>query len=223
MKKAVIIYSGGMDSFTLLHHAIKDSGGTEHVAALSFDYGQKHKKELHYAIKTCVNLGVTHRIIRLHDLQDILKSALTTSSPVPEGHYTDENMKLTVVPNRNMIMLSMAAGYAITAKASRIYYGAQAGDYPIYPDCRKEFVDALNVALDKGNYDAPRIVTPFIHFFKQDILRHGINNLALTPHDYIDTWTCYNGRKKACGVCGSCTERLEAFEAMHLIDPLEYE
>ena len=138
---------------------------------------------------------------------------------IPEGHYADDNMKSTMVPNRNMILLSLAIGYAVDIGASKVYYGAHSGDHSIYPDCRPEFVHAMNDVAKIANYEPVEIVTPYLTGDKISILRDG---LAMGL-DYGKSWTCYNGREKACGKCGSCVERLEAFELNNTRDPLPYE
>lgn len=217
MKKAIVIYSGGMDSFTALHKAIKTN---DEVAAISFNYGQRHKKELEYASRVCEELGLEHRIVDLSAINPLLAgSALTDDISVPEGHYEEVSMKQTVVPNRNMIMLSIAVGYAVSVEAQSVYFGAHSGDHAIYPDCRTEFVEAMNAVCAIANYQAVEIRAPYLHKNKIDILADGIE-LGL---DYAQTWTCYNGREKACGKCGSCQERLEAFELNGIKDPLAYE
>lgn len=212
---SVVIYSGGMDSFTLLNRVIRDEG-VDNVVALSFDYGQRHVKELSLAKGVCFDLKVKHHVILLPALRG---SALTDDVAVPEGHYADENMKQTVVPNRNMVMLSIAASYTIANKHDVVYYGAHAGDHAIYPDCRREFIEAVTNAICIGNYSPCQIVAPYVDLSKGSILAEGLN-MGL---DYSLTWTCYNGREKACGKCGSCVERLEAFDYCLANDPLEYE
>lgn len=205
-EKVVVIYSGGMDSFTVLNRALKDG---KHVYALSFDYGQKHVKELECAAKVCESLNVPHKIIDITAINQLLAgSSLTDDIDIPEGHYEDDNMKSTVVPNRNMILLSLAVGYAVSVEASQVYYGAHSGDHAIYPDCRPEFVEKMNDVCQIANYEPVEIYSPYLHVSKIDILTDGLN-MGL---DYSDTWTCYNGREKACGKCGACQERLEAFE-----------
>lgn len=215
--KAVVIYSGGMDSFTVLNKAIKE--GLE-VYALSFDYGQKHNKELKYAADVCSELNINHRIIDITAINQLLQSSsLTSDEAIPEGHYEADNMKSTVVPNRNMILLSLAIGYAVDLGADKVFYGAHAGDHAIYPDCRPEFVQKMKDVASIANYEPVDIVTPYLNSDKIQILAEGLD-MGL---DYGKTWTCYNGREKACGKCGSCVERLEAFEKNNIIDPLEYE
>ncbi|MGB1030325.1 MAG: 7-cyano-7-deazaguanine synthase, partial [Pseudoalteromonas marina] len=146
-------------------------------------------------------------------------SSLTDNIDVPEGHYEEESMKSTIVPNRNMILLSLAVGYAVSLKASQVYYGAHSGDHAIYPDCRPEFVQKMDDVCRIANYDAVEIFSPYLNNTKIDILTDGIK-MGL---DYSQTWTCYNGREKACGKCGACQERLEAFALNNITDPLEYE
>lgn len=217
--KAVVVYSGGMDSYTVLHEAI--SKGKE-VYALSFNYGQKHNKELIIAAQVCRELGVSHKVVDITAINSLMAgSSLTSDSneAIPEGDYEDANMKSTVVPNRNMVLISMAIAYAVSLEASQVFYGAHSGDHDIYPDCRPEFVEAMNAVSLIANYQAVEIVAPFLRSSKADILAAGINMKL----DYAKTWTCYNGREKACGKCGSCLERLESFKAHGLVDPIPYE
>ena len=216
-QKVVVIFSGGMDSFTVLNLAAKQ--GLE-VFALSFDYGQKHKKELDYAARACTILGVKHKVVDISAINQLIGgSSLTSDIEVAEGHYEEESMKSTVVPNRNMILLSMAVGYAVSISANKVYYGAHAGDHAIYPDCRPEFVHKMNAVCAIANYEAVEIVTPYLDVSKTAILTAGLE-MGL---DYNQTWTCYNGREKACGKCGACQERLEAFTENGISDTLEYE
>lgn len=213
----VVIYSGGMDSFTLLHRAL---AGGRSVHALSFNYGQRHVRELDAAESVCRALGVPHKIIDIRAMGEVMAgSSLTGGEPVPEGHYEQENMKSTVVPNRNMILLSLATGYAVTVGAGSVWYGAHGGDHAIYPDCRPEFVEKMDAVCRVANYEPVRIEAPYLRANKAEILAEG---LAMGL-DYSQTWTCYNGREKACGRCGSCVERLEAFAAHQRADPLPYE
>ncbi len=217
MEKAVVILSGGMDSTTLLYDAKEKF---EKVYALSFNYGQRHSKELEMAKKTCEKLGIDHKIVDITSIQELLKgSSLTDDIDVPEGHYEQPNMKLTVVPNRNMILLSLAIGYAISLNARNVCYGAHAGDHAIYPDCRKEFVEAMRSVASLCDYEKVKIHAPYLDMDKGDILKRGIE-LGV---DYSLTWTCYKGKEKACGKCGSCIERLEAFKKVGIKDPIEYE
>lgn len=219
MKKAVIILSGGMDSTTLAYDIVK-SGKYEDVFAVSFNYGQTHSKELECAKVTAYKLGLRcHHVVDLSDLGNLLHSALTGSCEVPEGDYDDSNQKLTVVPNRNMIMLSIAAGYAMSIGATDLYYGAHANDFAIYPDCRPEFVEKMNDVLKVAHYTPVRLHVPYQYFGKANIAAKG-KQLGVP---YEDTWTCYKGGEKPCGKCGSCNERLMAFRRANMTDPLEYE
>ena len=216
-QKAVVIYSGGMDSFTLLNRVIHDGYD---VSALTFNYGQKHVKEVEVASTACQKLNVSHKILDISPInQRMQSSSLVGSIDVPEGHYQADNMKRTMVPNRNMILLSLAIGYAVDIEASKVYYGAHSGDQVIYPDCRPEFVHAMNDVAKIANYEPISIETPYLNSTKGEILKDGLS-MNLT---YEHTWTCYNGREKACGKCGACVERLEAFADNHAIDPVEYE
>ncbi|KZN12369.1 7-cyano-7-deazaguanine synthase QueC [Marinomonas sp. TW1] len=216
-EKAVVVYSGGMDSFTVLNTAIKQ--GLE-VYAISFNYGQKHNKELEVAAQVCQSLAIPHKIVDITAINSLMaNSSLTSGEDIPEGHYESDSMKSTVVPNRNMVLLSMAIAYAVSLEAGKVYYGAHSGDHHIYPDCRPEFVDAMNAVAKIANYQAVDIVTPFLQSSKGEILKAGLD-MGL---NYGNTWTCYNGREKSCGKCGACHERLEAFTEQGQTDPLEYE
>jgi len=217
MKKAVLIFSGGLDSTTLLYDLYARG---KDVHAISFDYSQRHSKEIEMAQKTCEKVGVEHTIVDLSGFGRILNNnALTGRIEVPEGHYADESMKLTVVPNRNMIMLSVAIGYAIDIGANHVYYGAHAGDHAIYPDCRPEFVYAIQEVAKVCHYDPVYVHAPYLYMGKDKIVARGLS-LGV---DFATTSTCYQGKEKACGKCGSCTERLEAFALNNAEDPIEYE
>ncbi len=216
-EKVVVIYSGGMDSFTVLNRALKDG---KEVHALSFDYGQRHVKELECASRVCSDLNLSHKVIDISAINQLLSgSSLTDDIEIPEGHYEAENMKSTIVPNRNMVLLSLAVAYAVSVKANQVYYGAHSGDHAIYPDCRPEFVEKMNDVCQIANYESVEIFSPYLTVNKTAILTDGLN-MGL---DYSNTWTCYNGRDKACGKCGACQERLEAFADNQLTDPIAYE
>lgn len=165
-------------------------------------------------------IGIEYKIISLADVVPLLKGSSQTdpSVPVPEGHYAQENMKLTVVPNRNMIMLSIAIAAAIGEKIPVVYYGAHAGDHDIYPDCRQSFVDAMKAAAALCDWTPVTIEAPYLNMTKGDICKKGM--LLSVP--YESTWTCYVGGERPCGKCGSCTERLEAFDFAGATDPLIY-
>ena len=217
-KKVVVIYSGGMDSYTVLHKAIEE-GLTPF--ALTFDYGQRHVKEIQVASDVCQSLDINHKIIDITAINQLIGgSSLTDSSiEVATGDYDNNNMVNTVVPNRNMILLSLAVGYAVSIGAEQVYYGAHSGDHEIYPDCRPIFVEKMNEVAAVANYEKTEIHSPYLNSDKVGILKDGLR-MGL---DYSKTWTCYNGREKACGQCGSCKERLEAFAKNGLSDPISYE
>jgi len=217
----VCIYSGGMDSFTLVTEI--HAAGRLH-SCVSFNYGQRHAKELEYAAAYCHELGVPHTII---DLADIARSCLRGSAltvvgaPMPEGHSEEESMKATVVPSRNLIMLSIASAYAVSHGLRYVAIGVHAGDHVIYPDCRPDFIASADRTLFLANWDPVSVYAPYIAGDKRTILRRGFEtNPAL---DYSKAWTCYKGEQIACGVCGSCQERLQAFAALGIEDPMEYE
>ncbi len=217
MAKVVVIYSGGMDSFTVLNKAL--SLGHE-VYALSFNYGQKHSRELICAKKVCEAKGISHKLADITAISTLMQSSSLVSDDidVPEGHYEAENMKSTVVPNRNMVLISLAIAYAVDIGAQSVWYGAHSGDHTIYPDCRPEFVEKMNQVSHLANFEVVDVFAPYLYQNKIDILRDGIE-MGL---DYGDSWTCYKGLEKACGLCGSCVERLEAFDTLGQVDPIEY-
>lgn len=217
MSTVVVIYSGGMDSYTLLNRALAE--GRE-VRALSFDYGQRHSRELDCAREVCHSLGIAQRVVDITSAQSLLGgSALTGDVSVPEGHYEEAGMRATVVPNRNMILLSLAIGHAVSEGAEAVWYGAHGGDHAIYPDCRPAFVERMDQVAQLANYQPVRVRAPFMAMRKDEILAQG---LAMGL-DYRNTWTCYNGRDRACGRCGACRERLEAFAVNDRVDPAPYE
>lgn len=217
MAKVVVIYSGGMDSFTVLHHALQQG---HEIFAISFNYGQRHVRELDAAAQVCQQLNIPHKVVDITAINSLLAgSSLTSDIAIPEGEYAEDNMRSTVVPNRNMILLSLAIGYAVSIEAEAVYYGAHSGDHDIYPDCRPEFVEKMNAVSLIANYEPIHIEVPYLHSDKAEILAAG---LAMDL-DYSQTWTCYNGREKACGKCSACSERLAAFAANQVVDPLAYE
>lgn len=215
--KAVVLLSGGMDSSTLLYFA--KASGFEPLA-LAVNYGQRHSVELLSAVQVAASAGVPIQVADLSRITPILGGSSQTdeSIPVPEGHYTDPSMKATVVPNRNMLMLSLAAAHAIASGASRVLYAAHAGDHPIYPDCRPEFVMALQQALRFCHYEPIVLDAPFVTVSKAEIVKLG-TTLGV-PFEL--TWSCYQGRVKHCGKCGTCVERREAFELAGVPDPTRY-
>jgi|TARA_R110002020_G_scaffold165056_6_gene352294 7-cyano-7-deazaguanine synthase len=219
------VISGGMDSATMLYKAQQSSmvrEGKFHVEAISFNYGQRHSKELSYAAMLCEKLKVRHDIIDISTLKPhIGGSALTDDIDVPEGHYASESMALTVVPNRNAIMLSIAVGIAVARKAEFVGAAMHAGDHAVYPDCRPKFVKAFQRMTDvatEGFADLLHIWAPFIHCSKTDIAKEG----ETLDVDYSLTWSCYKGEENHCGVCGTCVERKEAFRDSGVPDPTVY-
>lgn len=205
---ALCVLSGGMDSTTLLYHLLS-RGEIDHVEAISFDYGQRHRKELDYAKITCVRLDVPHMVVTLPDVEKLLMgSALTDFQiKVPEGHYEDESMKATVVPNRNMMLLSIAGSYAVGKEFDVIATAVHAGDHAIYPDCRPEFIEAMRTAFRVGNYHPVGVYAPYLDYTKADIAVEGL----ILGIDYDkETWSCYKGGATPCKVCGTCVEREEA-------------
>lgn len=217
MGRAVVVASGGMDSITA---AWRTKAQGDDVLLVGFDYGQRHSKELACLRKQGELLDAEVKIIDLTDLGQHLTSALTSSDQeVPEGHYADETMKATVVPNRNMIMASIAAGIAVSNDCDAIVLGVHAGDHPIYADCRPEFVEALDAAIYLGADQKLEVRAPFVKLTKAEIARIG-GDLGVA---YEHTWSCYKGGAKHCGKCGTCVERKEAFELAAVIDPTEYE
>jgi 7-cyano-7-deazaguanine synthase len=219
--KAVLLLSGGMDSATMLYLA--KSYGWD-ITALSVYYGQRHSKELDYARQLANQVGVHHEVLDLLKLQKLLRgSALTSDIDVPEGHYAAENMKLTVVPNRNMILLAIAGGYAVSLQANRVGAAMHAGDHAIYPDCRPDFVRSFEETILLGTEGfAPNdfhLWTPFIDISKTDIVKQG--HELNVPWQL--TWSCYKGGDYHCGKCGTCVERREAFQLAGVFDPTKYE
>ncbi len=203
--KTILIYSGGMDSTTLLYK-LRAEG--DFIQALSFNYGQRHKKELKAAAKICKKLGVPHTIIDITAVKSLMEGSALTSNriKVPEGHYKDKTMRATVVPNRNMIFLALAIAHAVSLKFDRVAMAVHAGDHAIYPDCRPAFIKAMRVASKTANYKNIAIHTPFLNITKRDIAKIG-HKLGVP---YALTWTCYKGLRQACGKCGACVERTEA-------------
>ena len=210
--KAVLVYSGGLDSTTLLYE-YKDSI----ALAVSFDYGSKHnKRELEFAALNCKRLGIRHLVIPLEFMGKYFRSDLLIGGgDIPEGSYADENMKSTVVPFRNGIMLSIAAGLAESYELDAIMLANHSGDHAIYPDCRPEFIEGMAAAVEAGTYNGVKVVSPYCNMTKRDIALRG-RELGV---DFSLTYSCYKGGEKHCGKCGTCVERKEALEGF---DPTEY-
>jgi len=217
-KNVLVIYSGGLDSTVLLYH-YKAQGCN--VRALGVDYGQRHVVELEFARRNCEALDIPFTVADLRSLAALLPGSSQTSSDVevPEGHYASESMKVTVVPNRNMIMLAVAAGHAIAHKCETVAFAAHNGDHAIYPDCRSEFVEQLGKALALCDWLPVTLDSPFVTWTKSEIVAYGAK---LGVH-FENTWSCYKGgRNGHCGKCGTCVERREAFALAGVPDPTYY-
>ena len=215
-KDSAIIVSGGMDSITLLYEQ------RERIAlGISFDYGSNHNaREIPFAELHCKRLGIRHITVKLDFMHQYFKSSLLDGADaIPEGHYADDNMKSTVVPFRNGIMLSIAAGIAESQGLSNVFMANHGGDHTIYPDCRPEFVGAINEATRLGTYANVTVSAPYTNMTKGDIARHG----AALGIDYGETWSCYKGGDKHCGKCGTCVERREALAEAGVEDTTDYE
>ncbi|MCB1065364.1 MAG: 7-cyano-7-deazaguanine synthase QueC [Verrucomicrobiae bacterium] len=216
--KVVVLVSGGMDSVCALADAVTTH---EVMAALSFDYGSKHNHcEIPMARVQAEKFGVPHQVISLDFMDGLFDSDLLKSGgEVPEGHYEEANMKQTVVPFRNGIMLSIAAGYAESIGAGGLVIAAHAGDHAIYPDCREDFMQAMGEAIQRGTYADIALLRPFIDMRKEGIALRG----AELGVDFSQTWSCYKGGDIHCGKCGTCVERKEAFDLAGIDDPTDYE
>lgn len=216
MKNSVIIVSGGIDSITLLYDH-KD----EIALGISFDYGSNHNaREIPFAKMHCERLGIKHITINLDFMHQYFKSSLLDGAEaIPEGHYADDNMKSTVVPFRNGIMLSIAIGIAESNNLDQVFIANHGGDHTIYPDCRPEFINAIDAAATAGTYNNVKVVAPYTKITKSDIARIG-KKLGI---DYTETWSCYKGGEVHCGKCGTCVERKEALAEAGIEDKTIYE
>ena len=210
--------SGGMDSTTLLYQLLSQG---HHVQALGIDYGQKHRKELDAAAEISARVGVSFKIADLSAVTGFLAGSALTSPDVdvPSGEYDPESMKVTVVPNRNMLMLAVALAWAISSECGMVAYAAHAGDHEVYPDCRPEFVEALARTAGLCHYEPIELTAPFLHLTKVDIVRLG----ARLGVPYELTWSCYRGEDLHCGTCGTCRERINAFVRAGVPDPTVYQ
>lgn len=216
MKNSAIIVSGGMDSITLLYDR-KD----EIALGISFDYGSNHNaREIPFAKMHCERLGIKHITINLDFMHQYFKSSLLDGAEaIPEGHYADDNMKSTVVPFRNGIMLAIAIGIAESNNLDQVFIANHGGDHTIYPDCRPEFINAIDAAATAGTYNNVKVIAPYTKITKSDIARIG-ERLGI---DYAETWSCYKGGEVHCGKCGTCVERKEALAEAGIEDKTIYE
>ncbi len=217
--RTIVVCSGGLDSVSL---AYKIAAEAELLRLVTFDYGQRHHKEIDFARSCGERLGVPCDVVDISAVGKLLSgSALTDDVDVPDGHYAEDSMKLTIVPNRNAIMLTIAFGIAAAQKADAVATAVHGGDHFIYPDCRPEFVDAFEAmqkqALD--GYADISLYTPFVHIPKSEIVTDGAKHQ--TP--FAETWSCYKGGENHCGRCGTCVERREAFHLAGITDPTVYD
>ncbi len=216
--KTLVICSGGLDSVTLAYKIAKEH---DLLGLISFDYGQRHKKELKFAKKCAQELNVTFDLIDISNVGAQLSgNALTDDVEVPDGHYEQESMKLTVVPNRNAIMLSIAYGIASSRGAEAVATAVHGGDHFIYPDCRPEFIESFEIMQNHAleGLSEIKLYTPFINAPKSEIAKQSTEyNVPV-----IDTWSCYKGGEIHCGRCGTCVERREAFHLAGINDPTNY-
>lgn len=205
-----------MDSITMLYEY------KERIAlGISFNYGSNHNaREIPFAAMHCERLGIKHIVINLGFMHQYFKSSLLEGAEaIPEGNYDDENMKSTVVPFRNGIMLSIAAGVAESNGLKYVMMANHGGDHTIYPDCRPEFVSAMSEATRLGTYPGIEVLAPYTGITKSDIARHG-KALGI---DYAETWSCYKGGEHHCGKCGTCRERIEALADAGIEDHTVYD
>lgn len=215
-RDSIIVLSGGMDSVTLLHEM------KERIAmAVTFDYGSNHNaREIACAGRQCQSLGIPHIVIPLSFMGEYFKSSLLSGADdIPEGSYADDNMRSTVVPFRNGIMLAVACGLAESNGLKHVMLANHGGDHAVYPDCRPEFVNAMSGAMSAGTYDGVSIIAPYTNITKGEIACIG-KRLGV---DYTDTYSCYKGGEKHCGRCGTCVERREAMLYAGIDDPTQYE
>ncbi|MCM1378084.1 MAG: 7-cyano-7-deazaguanine synthase QueC [Prevotella sp.] len=215
-KDSILVLSGGMDSVTMLHD-YKD----RIAMAVTFSYGSNHNsREAQFAEMHCRELGIEFILIPLGFMNLYFKSSLLEGGDaIPEGNYADENMKSTVVPFRNGIMLSIACGLAASHGLRHVMIANHGGDHTIYPDCRKEFIESMSKAMSYGTFENIDILAPYTEITKTDIARIG-HRLGV---DYSKTYSCYKGEEHHCGKCGTCMERKEAFAEADIDDPTEYE
>jgi 7-cyano-7-deazaguanine synthase len=215
---AVVIFSGGLDSTTLLYHLRAE--GRE-VRALSIDYGQRHRlREMQASAAICRVLGVERRVVDLTSVVQLLgKNSLTHHAvAIPDGPYSATTVPLTTVPNRNMILLSLGIAWAISVGSDAVAFGAHAGPRTNYPDCSPEFAAAMDAAANRCDSRPVSVLAPFVTWSKADIVRRG-QGLDV-PFEL--TWSCYKGGDRHCGECGTCHDRKEAFGLAGVRDSTDY-
>lgn len=219
MTRAIALFSGGMDSTVLLAHLLR--AGYE-VDALSVNYGQRHQRELAAALTIAAGFHVKHDVADLTPLRRLLGGSALTSDDVavPDGHYAEDSMRATVVPNRNAIMLSVAAGVAVARDADVVFTAVHAGDHFVYPDCRPGFIQAISESTEMATdgFGNVTIQAPFVTWTKAEICKHG----AELGAPLATSWSCYKGGAHHCGSCGTCYERREAFRDARVPDPTQY-
>lgn len=217
-KTVIQILSGGMDSVTSLYYL---HNLDYNLKAISVNYGQKHNKELQLAEYHCKKLNIEHKIVDLSNISELINGdsvLVNKDKPIPDGHYENKEMRQTIVPNRNMMLLSIATAWAINCKFDAIAYGNHAGDSAVYPDCRTEFVDVMSKAVSLCDWHKIELISPFVNYTKADIAKIGTDLRV----DYKKTWTCYKGQDIHCGMCATCIERREAFYLAGVKDPTIY-
>jgi 7-cyano-7-deazaguanine synthase len=216
---AAVVASGGMDSTAAVAHYEHEG---YRLLLITVDYGQRHRREIASARAVAEHYGAEHVVVDLRAFGELLSGSalIDPDVEVPDGHYAEQSMRTTVVPNRNATLSNVAIGIAMSRGAVVLAMGMHAGDHFIYPDCRPQFIDALGKLVDVANegFDPPRIEAPFLHWTKTEIALHGTRLNA--PLEL--TWSCYKGGERHCGVCGTCYERREAFREAGLRDPTDY-
>lgn len=214
--KCVVLHSGGLDSSVLLYD-LRSRGAD--VRALVVNYGQRHRREIDAAAAICNHAGIMHRVVDLSDATPLLAgSALTDDVAVPMTPYDVESLKITIVPNRNMILMSLATAWAISLEFDAVAYAAHGGDHAIYPDCRPEFADAMGRAMALCDWRPIRLERPYVDRSKAELVSLG----ASLGVPFGSTWSCYLGGAVHCGRCGTCAERREAFIRAGVPDPTAY-
>lgn len=216
-QKTVVVHSGGLDSSTLIYHLLDQQ---HEVRALTLDYRQRHSREIQAAEQVCAAAGVPHRIVRLPQLGELFDgNALTDERiDVPAGPYDADTIPATTVPNRNMIFLSVAIGWAAQLQFNAVAFGAHAGERTNYPDCRPEFSEAMNAVAALCHWTPIQVASPFVTWTKTEIVRRGLD--LEVPFEL--TWSCYRGEQHHCGVCSTCHDRRSAFDAADAVDPVRF-